>query len=496
MPRTLTVKNLPLSDLAKGTIVSSAKRLEKLAVESGWQRRQPKKLDARDFVHGMLAMVLAGGRSFREMGCAIGMRLAVAAGGRYDTISKVALWKRVGAESTALLKAVLAEMVAARLQGAGNHLPAIPGILRIIVEDSSQLNLDASLAGVHPGPSNQHNQHDGGGAGLKLQAAFDLLTGEPVRLEFTAHRRNDKSAALDIIPSLRPGDLAMRDLGYHGAPAFTAITGCGAHYLSRHLTSSIVRLREGCETGARIDLLAHLREHAPRPGDTADIDVAIGGSSGGQGSAPLHTRLVARRVPHAVEEKRLRRLGQEEKRRGKMYSKDHRALQGWEIYITSLPREDVSAATIFALYPLRWRVEIIFKACKGHTALEEIAAHRSNSDHVQTMLHAWLIGLVMATRTRAFALAVEFGGELRGNYVSLLKVVRKVFDMLRLVLDMGAAPPRELIGRWRTQVAYHDRYERRRRRTNATQNLEDALWLTPPGTPCISGPDGNQPLLG
>ena len=472
----MTVKNSFLTKLVKGSIHNSPTRLEKLARISRWQIRKPKKFKPIDLVHGLLAAVTRGHCSFRLLACSVGERLDKKIGGGFDTISKPALWERVGPEAVCFLRSVLAEMIKECVQPRRDKLPALPTVTRVIVEDSAILNLDVRLADIYPAGTNQHAT----GAGVRLQAAFDLITGDPLRLDLTSYKRNDQSATGNIIPLLRPGDLLLRDLGYFAYPSFAAIVGQGADYLSRLLGNCVLHhAGEGEADGARIDLSRYLGEHAPRPGDIVDIDVVIG--SGQRGSPRFASRLVACRVPKAVEEKRLRRLGEVEKQRGKKYSAAHRRLLGWAIYITSLSREDVPAEKILQIYQLRWRIEIIFKACKSHTALRAIAAHRSNVYHVKAMLYAWVCALVLATATKAFALAVaNCAGELRPNYLSLLKVVPKVFALLRDMISMSCAPPAEIIGRWSCQMDYHDRYEPRKKRSNMAAMLGDVLELPDP----------------
>jgi hypothetical protein len=473
--RTLTVKNSFLTKLIKGSILNSPTRLDKLALITGWRIRTPKKLKPIDLVHGLLAAVTRGHCSFRLLACSIGERLDEKKnGGGFDTISKPALWERVGPEAVCFLRSVLAEMIKECVQPRREKLPALPTVTRVIVEDSAILSMNERLADIYPGGTNQHATS----AGVRFQAAFDLITGDPLLLDLTSYKRNDQAATGDIIPLLGPGDLLVRDLGYFAFASFIAITGQGADYLSRLLGNCVLHhAGEGESEGARIDLLHHLQEHAPYQGDIVDIDVVIG--TGQKISPRFASRLVACRVPKAVEEKRLRRLGEAEKRHGKKYTATYRRLQGWTIYITSLSREDVPAEKVIQIYPLRWRVEIIFKACKSHTTLRAIAAHRSNVYHVKAMLYAWVCTLVLTTATKAFALAVaSCAGELRPNYLSLLKVVPKVFALLRDMISMSCAPPAEIIARWSCQMDYHDRYEPRETRTNMAAMLDDALGLT------------------
>ena len=471
------MKSLPSSDLVSGTILNSPTRLERLARKAGWLVRSPRKLTPILFVRALVAATLKGERSFRQLAHSVGMRLDRKPSGAFDTISKPALWERVGPEAVAFLRLVLAQLVRERVLPSR---PTLPGVRRIIVEDSCALALDSRHTEEHPACGNQH----GACAGVRLQAAFDLLTGDPLRLELTKFRRNDQRASGDILEQLRPGDLLVRDLGYFSGRTFSAVMEKRAHYLTRYFSGTTLCHAEK-EEGGRMDLLRFLNQHAPAPGDIIDLDVVVG--SGQKGVPRFASRLVARRVPKAVEAKRLRRLGEQERHQKKKFNKTHRKLLGWEIYLTSLPREQVPATKIFAIYPLRWRIEIVFKACKSHTALNALSLHRSNVHHVEALLHAWLCALVLATRTGAFALVTEGAdGVLRPNFLSLLKVVSKVFDLFGELMSVTCAPLSEIMERWRCQIDYHDRYEHRRKRRNMPEQLGKVLNLVSQG--CDNGP--------
>jgi len=314
---------------------------------------------------------------------------------------------------------------------------------------------------------------------VRLQAIFDLITGAAIDLSLTAYARNDQRASSDILPFLRPGDLVLRDLGYFVAESFEEITQRGAHFLSRHLATRVLHLRFESGDQQPIDLLEYLQQQAPGPGQVVDLDVTVG--SGQKGLARLNCRLVARRVPQAVLEARLRKVRQQEKRLGRQRSERFKKLLAWEIYVTSLSRDTMSVAQMAELYRLRWRIEIVFKALKSHTPAMDLARHRSNPHHVQVLVIAWLCLLVLATRTGSFALAVASkpGAELEPNLLSLLKLAPKVFGLLAVILFNACAPdPALLMQRWLRQVRYHDRYEKRKSRTNMAALLERALMLT------------------
>lgn len=479
-----------ISDPVKGTILNSPTRLEKLARRTGWLQRQSKKLEPIFFVQGILHAVSQGNASFRLLAQSIGLRLSgntqIDSGldGKTDgqpcgTISKNALWERVTDPAVELFKGILQQLIQenSKQVSNANQIPALPGVNRIIAADSALLKMHKSLVAHFPATKNQNEQ---GGAGVRFQAAVDLITGVVIHFELTRYLRNDQSAACDMIRFIKRGDLILRDLGYFVIQSFNDITAAGAHYLSRHLTQRIVYHSSG-NGGGKFDLLRYLQRNAPNPGDIIDIDISMGKERGHQ--RELECRLVARRIPPAAEEKRLRRIKQDEKRLGKQRSIRHKKFQGWEVYITSLPRDEVSASKVCEVYRLRWRIEIIFKAFKSYTPIKNLSAHDSNEHHVQVLIYAWLCLAVMAAGTGAFALAKENkSGVLKANCLSLLKVIPKVFQLIDMTLLINSAPNiSEFMSRWVVQIEYHDRYEKRKNRTNMADDLVNILAAEVPG---------------
>jgi len=497
----LTVKTSSLPTLFKGTVLNSRVRLEALARKSRWMQRTPKKLHPIDFVHGILLAVCKGEASFRLLATAAGMRLSTVsdaeqpgAAPRCDTISKQALWERVDSSSADFFKAILEDLL--KSKGFAAPVDAAPSsINRIIVEDSSKIDLPERLAEEFPASSNQRDHQ---GAGLRLQGAFELLGGEALRLELTEYYRQDTTAAKDILPLLCSGDLLVRDLGYLVHDALNEIMGKGAHFLSRYKTGRVLYHAEE-DGGAEIALVKYLRRQAPEAGDHVDIDIVLGKAESRK-APQVKCRLVAKRLPDAVVEKRLRKIHREEKRRGKQVSSEVKALLGWTILITSLERDDeagggVGVEQLIEIYELRWRVEIIFKSLKSCTPLEAIATHRSNANHIQTLLHAWLCLVVVAVKTGAFALVKQVAGAARKfvpNLLSLLKTMPKVFETLHMTLFVSSAPSLgELLAKCLAQSEYHDRYEARNKRTNMARMTAAALGIIDSSSPT----DSNSPSL-
>jgi hypothetical protein len=390
------------------------------------------------------------------------------------TLSKQALWERINPEAVTFFKAILAELLASKA-AISHSIAKMPSVGRILVQDATLIGMHPRLAALFPATSNQHGH---AGAGLKLQATLELISGTALDLSLTPYLRNDQTASADILPLIKKGDLLIRDLGYLVTGVLDQIQQRGAHFLSRYMSGRVLRRRDD-EGGEAIDLVKYLQRHAPEVGNQVDLDVVLG--KGYRGATQLPCRLVAQRVPLAVENTRLRKAHKDDERRGRKRSKQVLKLQRWEIYITSLHRSEADAGKICELYRLRWRIEIVFKALKSYTPAMKLASHASNANHVQVLIIGWLCLMVVATRTGSFALAIgsQKGGHLTPNCLSLLKVIPKTFQLMALIFFQACASDLiTLLDRWMKQVEYHDRYEKRSKRQNMANLLEQALELT------------------
>jgi hypothetical protein len=215
----------PLRNDLSATLLNSSVGLEKLARKSGWWKRRARKIFPIDFIRGVLLAVSECEASLRLLATSIGLHSD-------ETISKSALWERINPEAVEFFKSVLAGLIASQGGAAGKLIAGLEGICRIVVHDSSLINLHRRLAEQFPSTSNQHGFVN---AGLRLQAVFDLITGEPLELSLRPYRRQDQTASSDILRLVEKGDLIIRDLGYLVPKVLEQIVQRGAHYISRHL---------------------------------------------------------------------------------------------------------------------------------------------------------------------------------------------------------------------------------------------------------------------
>lgn len=445
----------------------SSRKIGALARTSRFVIRRGKKLCPAVFLKALVVCVATGRCTFRELATEIGLLTG-------ESISRQGLWQRTGARAGAFVRAAVAETLRLSARSVLSlKLHRLPGVERILVGDSSTFTLHPSLREEYPGSTNQHGVAT---AQCRLQLTFDLLSGKWLHARLDPYKRNDRRAAWDIIEGVvKKGDLIVRDLGYAVSACFEAIANKGAFFLSRLNTTATVL----DEQGRPLELLALVREKAPRAGDHYSLSILL------SKSVALPCRLVIVNEGEAVGNVRRRRLADQGKRQGITHTKAYRLLQNWTLLVTNLPCENASDRQLRELYMLRWRIENIFKLAKSHTAIKKIAAHNSNVHHLEVMIWGWMLMMIELSMRGVFALAqirpALPGAPLDERHLaflehSIFKAIEKLIDWMALSMELFAAGSiAELHRRFIEQCHYHDRYDKRHDRTSIPRRLYDAL---------------------
>ena len=425
-------------------------------------RRKAKKLHPNVLLGACLAAVGAVTSSFFSLAVFAG----VFGGMR---VSRQALKKRFRAPLVKFLHAVLGEVMRAQAGDASKLLPEGRAVQRILVADSSTIKLHPSLKEHFPGSSNQC----GSGAALKIQATLDLLSGSFVAFLLCGFTRNDQAAAGDILALIKVGDLILRDLGYLTLESLRGIADAGAFFVSRYSKMHLFT-PEGTALSLKEVLLRH---RCQTPGTAVDIPVLLGK----EGHLPV--RLVAIKLDDKTASER-RRKARADRDKRLQHSSEFYALLGWSIFITNLPLEGYSAAKIYKLYTLRWRVEILFKSFKGSgLRLPEMLRGRMGAHQVSALSYAALIVAVLNAQfigapTLRAGEASTGGAPAPAEGHSLLKGAKLMSLMLLPLLMEWLAPPgRSLSERLGDQFRHHTRHDRRRR-THFLQDLITTLALS------------------
>jgi hypothetical protein len=396
---TLSVKitqRHPLGRLRENgrNLIPSLKQIGALARRCRLFVRTPRKILPEHLLGALLAAIAFGERSAR----AIALELGIYS----DTsVSRQAVWKRLRMPGiTTFMEAIIGHALQRSLED--NQLLELRDsiqnlahsvIQRVLVGDASTFTMHPSLTAFFPGSKNGKPVPK---AHLKLQLITDLLTGRWIHFSIDAYGRSDAKAALDYMPHLRAGDLLIRDLGYACMESFRAIIAARAFFISRLKARVYVLDLDG----KRLALRETLRRLAPNPGDIARVPVLM------TESHRVPCEMIALRVPQSVADERRRKLKTKHKEQGfKAPSDRYLQLQDWTILVTNLEESQVSSEEALRWYLMRWRIELIFKACKSHTGMLKIVGHKTNRHHAKALVLTWVLAMILLAHRGAFEMA-------------------------------------------------------------------------------------------
>jgi hypothetical protein len=224
------------------------------------------------------------------------------------------------------------------------------------------------------------------GTDWRLHAVYDLGAGGFSHFELT-----DKhgAEALDRGAAV-PGEIRLGDRNYSNAKGLRryveSVGKAGAaDYLVRLRWSSL-RMRDA--DGKKFDLANHL-QNMPADKQIDDFVVSIEGAG-----APMSTRIVILRKPEQAARAARERLQREARKKGKTL--DPRSLLAAEFVVlaTSLDAQTYPADEIFAMYRLRWQIELAFKRLKSLLNLDRLPARTGKG--ARSWIYAHLI-LAIAT---------------------------------------------------------------------------------------------------
>jgi len=414
--------------------------LNQLASRHGFMKRDPQKISPIYFLIALFITILTGANSLSSFATTIGLM-----GG--FTLSKQAVAKRITYPLVKFLEALLAHSLSFTIYNKSEPIyqNLASKFNRILLHDSTSIQLDSKLAKHFPGSKNQNHKPI---AVLKIQAIFDLLTETFCKFNLSPFSRNDQKASTDIIDIVNPGDLVIRDLGYFVLENFRKIHDKNAYFISRLKYGTAIFKAGG---KMRLNLLNELSSN-----NKIDINVLLGVNE------KLSVRLVAIPVSQQVASMRRRKARRANRCNP---SKEHLALLGWSIFITTVPPSVLSVEEIVKLYKCRWRIETIFKSWKSHFNIKDVP--NASVIRVMTFIYA---NLVFITLFQTYVFLQFYKQILRenGKQLSLLKITRFFNNQIWAIILYA-----QQFHRIQEQIFYHCKYESRCQRTNHTQMVMD-----------------------
>ena len=411
-----------------------------LALQCGFVQREPRKIDPHNFIVGFFLMIFNGAHSLSSFAITLGLL-------KGHCISKQAINKKIKEPLVRFLQSILANALTQRLRlhekPAHHRLSTM--FKRVLIHDSTSIQLDSSLAQHFPGNRNSTTAQI---AIVKIQAMFDILSERFRYFSVTPFTTNDQHMATETLHCVQSGDLIIRDLGYFVLRIFREIQCKGAYFISRLKYGTLLFTPDG-ET--QIDLSKMLKKK-----QYLDIHVCVGAKE------KLPARLIALPVSPDVAAKRRRALKHNRDYRLNP-TKDHLTLLGWNIFILNVDQSALTAKDVAEIYHLRWRIEIIFKAWKSHFRIADVPY--SSLIRVQAYLYVMLIFLTLFHTWIYAQLSCKAYHKHQIN-LSLLKLSRLFKDHFWAILAFSHHP--RVIEQ---QILYHCKYESRSCRQNFSQQL-------------------------
>lgn len=296
-------------------------------------------------------------------------------------VSAQAWHQRFGAGAAALLRGVLEAAVALAVTGHPVPLPLLARFAAVVLVDSTTVALPAALAARWPGCGGGHCATDGAAA-LKVSVAYDLVSGRLWGLRLASGRTHDRAAAPAL--ALPPGSLLLRDRGYFALAALRQSAAAGVHFLTRPQSNTLVFCDGLPSTLGALLTRSRLRADGP----PLDRQLILGAHD------RLPLRLLAWRVPPAVCRARRAALRKAARKKGQALSDHALVLAAYQMLVTDLPGEQLSAAEAQVLYRARWQIELLFKLWKSHGGLA--TSRSTRPERLECELYAKLLALLIA----------------------------------------------------------------------------------------------------
>ena len=351
------------------------------------------------FLTTLIKSSITGKGSFREIATSLKQSL--------PGMSKQACAKRFSPKSTAFLQGVLSNLIEQRLEPV--RKPFLnSSIQRVIIEDATSLKMNKKNSKSFPAHGNAHGET----AGVKVDFAYDLLSGKCVSHTIEKATEQDKSSGNETISAFQEGDLIIRDMGYFAVEGFEVIERVGGYWLSR--------LPANCNAssldGKSLETLLKEAE-----GATLEMEITLGDDR----KHPC--RLVAIRAEQKITNERRRKRKEKAQKEGRSACPKGLIRDGWHLMVTNLKPEEASVSELALLYSARWAIELQFRALKREVNLKNTLNRITNPDHHFALIIAALIAQQLSMKLWNIYYPIL---EKRNQILSLEKLLGNVSQFL------------------------------------------------------------------
>jgi len=293
-------------------------------------------------------------------------------------ISKEALHKRFSPQAVALLKEMIKTKLSQKFkqpmaQEFKAHFPCI------MIKDSCKYVLPSSYEGSYPGFGNFSKTN----GIMNLQFEYDLINGGWESFELTKATRNDQTDSKEGIGGIAKGNLYIRDLGYVTPTYLRAVIEGKAYFLNRAPSQANIYTQKK----ELIDWGKIHKKFNKTGANILEEDVLI------YQKELLSCRMIVEAVSDDEYKKRLEKAKKAAKSMGVGVSNQHKVKCRYNIFITNIDKEILSAEKIRKAYYLRWQIELVFKTWKSFFEIDKIK--NVKKDRMECQLLAKLLWILL-----------------------------------------------------------------------------------------------------
>lgn len=403
------------------------------------QKRVPRKITPKTLLEVLCQQAISKAPSYNDL--AISMCNYIG-----SFASKQAFWKKINSkECVSFIKSALGKVI----EGKTATTISVQPYKRIIVQDSTIIQLPQNLFETFSGANNQHKQV----CNARIQTVYDLLSSEFISFSIDPYSKNDAKAAPELV--LEKGDLVLRDRGYSSYQEIRRHKANQANLILRHKHKATYLDPVSCEP---INLIQLLKEK-----QKLDITVLLNDDQ----KTPI--RLIA--SPVDEETANIRRMKAKKGSHRNKLGKEYLESLSWTIFITTLPKDTADFEDIFKLYQLRWRIESIFKTWKSYLNFTKI--HKVSENQLKCIIMARFI-MIVITSSKIYSSVFKEIKEKFNKQLSLIKLIR-YFQVNNNVLQTYKCIKRKKEGYsdLLEALSRYCSYEKRKKRKNFCEKFDN-----------------------
>lgn len=339
-------------------ITSTLKKIQisKLARQTKFTIRSPRKIDPTSFLVSFFNMLVLGSYSLRIWAS----QICVLNG---TIVSFQSLAKKLDFRHAPFFHALFHRVLTSGIQRGLNFRVGdfFEPFNQVMVEDSTCFKLPKNLFEFFPGARSPRGREAGG----RLHLCIYLKSNTYGAIAIRNYSQNDQSHARYILKSMKKGDLLIRDLGYWAIDVFRQIGQLGAYFLSRlHLATHLI----DPQSLQIIDLVKLLKKKDQLGINEIDMPILLGKTQ------QLPLRLVGIKLGDADASKR-RKMSRKNRHNNEQISARAWYLMSWNLFVTNVSAELWKTQSVYNVYNLRWHIEMIFKCWKSKFKFQDFFKH-------------------------------------------------------------------------------------------------------------------------